>query len=86
MRWCKFIKTFAKMEFNESLSDLKEMRFSKKSYFKIINKLPTLIMTQSTMARNKGFQLMVFKVAIEIVEPMKNRVKFNPDFAAVVAM
>ena len=86
MRWCKFIKTFAKMEFNENLCDLKEMRFSKKNYFKIINKLPTLIMTQSTMARNKGFQLIVFKVAIEIVEPMKNKVKFNPDFAAVVAM
>lgn len=34
MRWCKFIKTFAKMEFSESLSDLKEMRFSKKAILK----------------------------------------------------
>ena len=50
------------MEFSESFNYLKEMRFSEKSYFKIINKLPTLIITQSTMARKRGFQLIVFKV------------------------
>ena len=59
---CKFIKTFAKIVFSESIVYRKEMRFSKKPYFKIKSKLPTLIVTQRTMARNNGFQLIVFKV------------------------
>lgn len=44
-------------------------------------RLPILIMLQRKTAMTKGFRPIVFKVWIDKVEPIRNKVRFNPDLA-----
>lgn len=45
-----------------------------------------LMVIQRINATAKGFKPMVFRVCKERVEPIKNKVTFNPDFAATVTI
>ena len=47
-------------------------------------KLPILITTHKIIASNKGLKLMDFKASNDNVEPIRNRVKFNPNFEILV--
>ncbi|WP_375180954.1 hypothetical protein, partial [Chryseobacterium sp.] len=52
--------------------------------FKIYSRLPVLMKIHRKTAKARGLKPMVFKVSTERVEPIKNNVKFNPDFAKKV--